>query len=261
MSAMMRTEAPKVTTLGIDAGSREVKLAVTDCGVVIFRKKVDTVKFYIELKGGGAGLDMERLSVLYEAPGYERLVATGYGRNNVNIKGGSIIPEIQAHVKGALFQTGLKDFTLIDLGGQDTKVVRVKGGMIDDFIMNDKCAAGSGRYLENIAGALGVSMSKLGECYDDPARLSTTCATFGESEVVELVSDGVPVESILAGANKSVVTRLLPMVVKQKPQVIIATGGVAKNGALRKMLADETGVEVIVPDDPQLNGAIGCCQS
>lgn len=248
-------------TLGVDAGSREVKLAISDGAQIVFTARMDTIKFYIELKSGGAGLDIKKLNALSQAPDFRRLVSTGYGRNNVNVEGGFVIPEINAHVSGALFQTGLTDFTLVDLGGQDTKVVNVKGGMVDDFMMNDKCAAGSGRYLENIAHALDVSMSELGKCHEDPAVLSNTCATFGESEVIELVSEGVPVENILAGANRSVVSRLLPMVVKYRPKVIVATGGVAKNEAIREMLAEETGAEVIVPGDPQLNGAIGCCLS
>jgi predicted CoA-substrate-specific enzyme activase len=248
-------------TLGVDAGSRQVKLAVSDGSDIVFTAKLDTIKFYIELKNGGANLDVKRLNALSNAPDFERLVSTGYGRNNVKMEGGFVIPEIHAHVSGALFQTGLADFTLVDLGGQDTKVVNVKNGMVDDFVMNDKCAAGSGRYLENIAHALDVSLTRLGKCHENPAPLSNTCATFGESEVIELVSEGVAVDSILAGANRSVVSRLLPMVVRYKPKVIVATGGVAKNEAIRKMLSDETGVEVIVPNDPQLNGAIGCCLS
>lgn len=249
------------STLGVDAGSRQVKLAVSDGAKIVFKARIDTIKFYIELKSGGARLDIKRLGALRNAPGFKRLVSTGYGRNNVRIEGGSVIPEIHAHVSGALFQTGLTDFTLVDLGGQDSKVVSVKDGMVDDFVMNDKCAAGSGRYLENIAHALGVSLSRLGQCRENPAPLSNTCATFGESEVIELVSEGVEVERILAGANRSVVSRLLPMVVKYRPKVIVATGGVAKNGAIRQMLAEETGAKVIVPVDPQLNGAIGCCLS
>lgn len=247
-------------TLGVDAGSRQVKLALSDGAQIVFTARIDTIKFYIELKSGG-GLDIKKLNALRHAPDFKRLVSTGYGRHNVKIEGGFVIPEIHAHVSGALFQTGLTDFTLVDLGGQDTKVVNVKDGMVDDFVMNDKCAAGSGRYLENIAHALDVSLLRLSKCHENPALLSNTCATFGESEVIELVSEGVPVERILAGANRSVVSRLLPMVLKYKPKVIVATGGVAKNEAIREMLAEETGVEVIVPRDPQLNGAIGCCLS
>ncbi|MDH5638716.1 MAG: acyl-CoA dehydratase activase, partial [Nitrospinota bacterium] len=178
--------------------------------------------------------------------------------NNVAVAGGQAIPEIMAHAAGAVSQTGLNDFTLVDLGGQDTKVISVLDGMVDDFVMNDKCAAGSGRYLENIATALGASLDMLGQCWDDPVKLSNTCAIFGESEVVGLVSDGASVESILAGANASVVARLTPMIRRYRPKVIVATGGVAKNMAVRKMLEIETGVEVITPAEPQLNGAIGC---
>lgn len=244
-------------TLGVDAGSREVKFAAYGGGEVVFRAKVDTVRFYLTCRNG-AGLDLSRLPELAGAPRWRRIVATGYGRNNVNVKGGVTMPEIMAHARGAVWQTGLTDFTLVDLGGQDTKVIAVKEGAVDDFVMNDKCAAGSGRYLENIARALGASLEELGAMRGDAAALSATCAIFGESEVVGLVSEGVPVEAILAGANQSVVKRLAPMIARYRPRIIVATGGVAKNGAIRAMLAEAAGVEVITPSDPQHNGAIGC---
>lgn len=248
-------------TLGIDIGSREVKIAAMNGAGLAFRATEDTIGFYIACRNGGGELDIRRLDALRKAPGYDRIVSTGYGRNNVRVGGGAVIPEIMAHAAGAVYQTGLADFTLVDMGGQDTKVIAVKDGMVDDFVMNDKCAAGSGRYLENIARVLGASLETLGKCAADPLPLSNTCAIFGESEVVGLVSEGAAVESILAGANKSVVARLMPMVVRFRPKRIVLAGGVAKNGAVRAMLEKESGVEVTVPAEPQLNGAIGCCLS
>lgn len=251
----------EATTLGIDIGSREVKIAAMNASGLAFRAMEDTIRFYVTCRNGGGELDIGKLDALRDAPGYGRIVSTGYGRNNVRVGGGAAIPEIMAHAAGAVSQTGLSDFTLVDMGGQDTKVIAVKDGMVDDFAMNDKCAAGSGRYLENIARALGASLETLGKCAADPLPLSNTCAIFGESEVVGLVSDGAAVESILAGANKSVVARLMPMVARFRPKRMVLTGGVAKNGAVRAMLEEEAGVEVVVPAEPQLNGAIGCCLS
>jgi len=248
-------------TLGVDAGSRDVKLAIGRGREIIFSAVVDTVRFYLTCRNGGKELLLNRLPQMESAPEYSRIVATGYGRNNIALTGGEVIPEIMAHATGAVAQTGLGDFTLVDLGGQDTKVIQVVNAEVDDFVMNDKCAAGSGRYLENIAAALGTSLDKLGECWENPVRLSNTCAIFGESEVVGLISDGAPVESILAGANFSVVARLKPLIMRYRPKVIIATGGVAKNQAIRRLLEQETGVEVIQPKEPQLNGAIGCVAS
>jgi len=246
-------------TLGVDAGSRTVKLAAMEGGRVVFSARVDTIAFYLACRNGGRELDITRLPELAAAPAWGRVVTTGYGRNSVPVKEGRAVPEIMAHVKGAVFQTGLKDFTLVDLGGQDTKVVSVRGGEVDDFIMNDKCAAGSGRYLENLAAVLGQPVERLGECAEDPLPMSNTCAIFGESEAIGLVADGEPVERILAGANRSVVMRLTPMIRKHRPGRIVATGGVALNRAVLAMLGREAGVEVITPAEPQLNGAIGCC--
>ncbi len=248
-------------TLGVDAGSRDVKFAMIGPDGVILKHTIDTVQFYIKCRGDNRRVDLKKLEAESGACGYERIVATGYGRNNVEIDNCSVIPEIMAHAKGAVYQTGLADFTLVDLGGQDTKVISVKNGTVDDFVMNDKCAAGSGRYLENIANTLGVSMDRLSECEDDPLVMSNTCAIFGESEVVGLVSDGEPLERILAGANRTVVMRLLPMLGKFRNDTIVTTGGVAKNRAIRAMMARETGARVIAPEAPQLNGAIGCCMS
>ncbi len=247
--------------LGIDVGSREVKIAMVEHGAITFSTKMDTVQFYIACRNGGRELNIDRLSLLSDAPVYEKIVATGYGRNNVNVKGGVAIPEIMAHAKGAMFQTGLTDFTLVDIGGQDTKVISVKDGFVDDFSMNDKCAAGSGRYLENIARALGVSIEKLGECADDPLGMSNTCAIFGESEVIGLISDGEPIENILAGANRTVVMRLVPMIRKYRNRNMVLTGGVAKNGAIRQMIESETNMVAHSLPHPQINGAIGCCVS
>ena len=247
--------------MGVDAGSREVKIVVAGPEGILFTTSVDTIQFYLACRNGGKELDLARLKRLDSAPAWGKVVATGYGRNNLAIKGGQAIPEIMAHAKGAVHQTGISTFTLLDMGGQDIKVASVKDGMVDDFIMNDKCAAGSGRYLENITYALGADLQTLGECWEEPARLSATCAIFGESEVVGMVSDGVPVTSILAGANASVVARLKPMLMRFKPRVIVATGGVARNQAVMKLLETEAGVEVVIPKEPQLNGAIGCVYS
>ena len=280
----------RALTLGVDAGSRQVKLAIGAGREIAFTAMIDTVQFYLACRDGGSDshnggsdsrdggsdsrnggsdsrnhgpksgrdLDIYRLAQLAGAPRWSHVVSTGYGRNNVAVAGGRAIPEIMAHAAGAVSQTGLSHFTLVDLGGQDTKVISVRDGMVDDFVMNDKCAAGSGRYLENIAATLGASLDTLGQCWENPVKLSNTCAIFGESEVVGLVSDGASAQSILAGANASVVARLAPMIRRYRPKIIVASGGVAKNMAVRKLLEIETGVEVITPAEPQLNGAIGC---
>ncbi|MEE8483352.1 MAG: acyl-CoA dehydratase activase [Nitrospinota bacterium] len=252
-----------MNTLGIDVGSRFVKLVGLDINnaenaKLTFAEKVDTIEFYRTCRTQ-SGVDVKRLELFKSrAFDFERVVATGYGRHNVNIGGAVIVSEIRAHATGARRQTGLDDFTLIDLGGQDTKVVKVRAGEVDDFVMNDKCAAGSGRYLENIARTLGLTVEEVAAHYEDPVHLSATCAIFGESEVIGHVAEGAPIETICAGANLSVAQRLLPLTRKFHSPVFIVAGGAAKNGAVVRFLKERCESDVIVPEHPTFNGALGC---
>ncbi len=245
-------------TLGVDVGSRYVKLAAFDGGELLFADKVDTIKFYTLCRAAGK-VDVARLP-LFEEKGfdYERVVSTGYGRYNVRIDSSTVISEIRAHALGAAHQTGLADFTLVDLGGQDTKVIRVRNGEVDDFVMNDKCAAGSGRYLENIAGILGITPEEVARHTEAPVSLSVTCAIFGESEVIGALAEGAAIENICAGANLSVAQRLVALAKRYASERYVITGGVAYNGGVLGFLGDKLGRELIVPRYPIFNGAIGC---
>lgn len=244
--------------IGIDLGSRQVKIAAVEKGRIAALNSYDTIAFYKDY----VHKQNDRLSVEFPRLGLnhiQSLVSTGYGRNAVGLVGGEDIPEIKAHTLGALWQTGLKDFTLLDLGGQDSKVVLVREGRMVDFQTNDRCAASSGRYLENMAGVLGITVEELGNYADEPVDLSSTCAIFGESELIGKIIEGVPVASLGAGVNYTIFKRIQPMLRQLAGDTIVFTGGVAHNQALRRIIARETGVEVIVPDHPQYNGAIGCC--
>ena len=185
-------------------------------------------------------------------------MVTGYGRNNLRLKGARIISEIRAHVAGALFQTGLKEFTMLDMGGQDTKVALVKEGRLEDFVMNDKCAASSGRYLENMAAVLEVSLEELSSHWEEPVKLDATCGIFGESELIGQILRGHSTSALCAGVNLTLVKRVLPMIRRFPSKTIVMVGGVALNGALARLLERETGLPVLVPGHPQHNGAIGC---
>ena len=245
-------------TLGVDVGSRYVKLAAFDGEELLFADKLDTITFYTLCRHAGK-VDISRLPVFREkgfAQG--RVASTGYGRYNVRIEGSAVISEIKAHAIGAAHQSGLADFTLLDLGGQDTKVVRVRGGEVDDFVMNDKCAAGSGRYLENIAAILGITPEELARHTEKPLSLSATCAIFGESEVVGAIAEGAEIAHICAGANLSVAQRLIPLARRYGSEKYVVTGGVALNGGVLKFLGEKLGAELIVPRHPIFNGAIGC---
>ncbi len=189
----------------------------------------------------------------------ERTVATGYGRQTINLKGAEIIPEIKAHVLGAIYQTGLSDFTLLDLGGQDSKVALVSRGKMIDFQTNDKCAASTGRYLENMATVLDIDIQELSRYQQNPVDLNSTCAIFGETELIGKVVEGHPVSSLAAGVNYTIFKRIKPMLTKLITDTIVFTGGVAHNQALVQIIENEMKVPVIVPAYPQYNGAIGCC--
>ncbi|HWR42695.1 acyl-CoA dehydratase activase [Sporomusa sp.] len=244
---------------GIDLGSRSVKLVVMDADTKELKAATvyETAKFYREYgqrAEGGLAVDFGALGF----PEVSQLTATGYGRNTINIVGATIIPELKAHMLGAIAQTGLTDFTLLDLGGQDSKVIKVRKSRMVDFQTNDKCAASTGRYLENMAAVLGIGLEELANYSDNPVELSATCAIFGESELIGRIVEGYSVAELSAGVNYTIYKRIKPMLGALKSDKIVFTGGVALGGAIREFITREMGVEVIVPEHPQLNGAIGC---
>lgn len=249
---------------GLDLGSRSVKMALFEgdqpfsCSALQFRL-YDTIDFYRRFARGEEGrifLDLPALGL--DEP--ESLCACGYGRQAAALSFGLPISEIQAHAYGAMVQTGSKDFLLIDLGGQDSKVIRVKEGRVVDFSANDKCAAGSGRYLENMAAILGLSPEELGSYGEEPTALSATCAVFGESELIGKIIEGIQLPSLAAGVNHSVVRRLMPLLRRHLPAPrVFFSGGVAQNPAVGRLLAAELGQEIEILPNPHFNGAIGCC--
>lgn len=242
---------------GMDLGSRAVKIVLLEGETVWQERVIETADFY---KNCGVhtddGFQVNFGLLMPEAPSL--LTVTGYGRNSLNIVGAEIISELKAHTLGALWQTGLSDFTLLDLGGQDSKVIRVRNGRMDDFLLNDKCAASTGRYLENMAAVLGISLGELSRHYADPVGLSATCAIFGESELIGRIVEGVPVPRLAAGVNYSIFRRIKPMLLSLASETVVFTGGVALGPAVAHWVREEVGVEVVVPQRPQLNGAIGC---
>jgi len=246
------------TVLGIDLGSRNVKTALVRDGELLHRDSVETVTFYRTC--GSYGEDGFSIDTSAIVPGeVERTVATGYGRMAAAVAGAETVSEITAHFLGALHQTGLSNFTLVDIGGQDFKVIHVEDGEIVDFATNDKCAASSGRYLENMAAVLGISYEEIGRYHEDPVELSTTCAIFSESELIGLIVRGLPLERLAAGVNRSIVQRFMPFLERLGDGLIVLSGGVALNPAVVRILEASTGREVRVLDDPVHNGAIGCC--
>jgi (R)-2-hydroxyacyl-CoA dehydratese activating ATPase len=187
------------------------------------------------------------------------IVATGYGRINVPFADRQVT-EITCHAKGLHYLLPTVK-TIVDIGGQDSKGIKINDGKVTSFVMNDKCAAGTGRFLEIIADSLGVPLEKLGEVSltaQHAAEISSTCTVFAEHEVINKLASGESVANLVAGIHESVATRVYALVKKLKiePDVAI-TGGGAKNIGLVKALEAKFGFPILVPPEPLITGALG----
>jgi (R)-2-hydroxyacyl-CoA dehydratese activating ATPase len=200
---------------------------------------------------GQAGLQLSDL---------EYIVATGYGRISIPFAQ-KRITEITCHGRGAYFLNPAAR-TVIDIGGQDSKAIRLTDqGKVLDFVMNEKCAAGTGRFLEVMAQALEVELSGLAQLSRKAARsipISSMCTVFAESEVVSLIAEGLPPEEIALGLHDSIAERTAGLVYRiGLEQEVIMTGGVAKNSAVVHALGEKLKVRILVPEEPQIVGALG----
>lgn len=191
------------------------------------------------------------------------IVTTGYGRELVKF-GDVTITEISCHADGAAFMLpGVR--TIVDIGGQDSKVIALdENGVVFNFRMNDKCAAGTGRFLDAMANALRLSLDELGPLAirsERPAQVSGICAVFAESEVVSLMAQGIPKMDVIAGMHLAICRRTAGMVrgVGLRERVAM-TGGVAKNVGVVRMLERELGTTIVLPDNPQVIGALGAAR-
>jgi predicted CoA-substrate-specific enzyme activase len=188
-----------------------------------------------------------------------KVVATGYGRNSVDFAD-KAVTEIICHATGAYFLNPLVR-SVVDIGGQDSKAIVLDAhGKVKDFAMNDKCAAGTGRFLEVMARALEVDLDLFGETSlraDNPARISSLCTVFAESEVISLIAKGETRENIIAGIHESVASRVAALANRVGvKQPIMMTGGVAKNIGIVKALEVKFG-PMEISASAQVNGAIG----
>jgi (R)-2-hydroxyacyl-CoA dehydratese activating ATPase len=200
---------------------------------------------------------LERAGIAFDDVTY--VVATGYGRINVPFADRQVT-EITCHAKG-LSSLLPSARTVVDIGGQDSKGIRIENGKVVDFVMNDKCAAGTGRFLEIIAEALGVPLDKMGELSltaEKPAVIGNMCTVFAEQEVISQLAAGERVPNLVAGIHQAIAGRIFALVskLKIKPEVAI-TGGGAKNIGLVKALEAKFGCTVLVPTEPLLTGALG----
>ena len=188
------------------------------------------------------------------------VVSTGYGRINVPFADKQFT-EITCHAKGivSLFPQAR---TIIDIGGQDVKGIQMDGtGKVLDFVMNDKCAAGSGRFIEVIADTLGVPLDQVGDLSlrsEAPAKISNICTIWAQQEVASSLALGIPISDLLAGVHQSLADRICRMVNRLKVEdAVIVTGGGGKNRGLLKALSQQLNREVLVPQEPLITGALG----
>jgi predicted CoA-substrate-specific enzyme activase len=191
----------------------------------------------------------------------EYIVGTGYGRLKVPFAN-ETVSEITCHARGAHWLNPAVR-TVVDIGGQDCKVMSLdKNGKVLEFAMNDRCAAGTGRFFEAMARVLGCGLdgiSALANQGANPATITSQCSVFAESEVVTLINEGVDLPSIIAGINNAVANRLYAMVRRVGlTKELALTGGCSKNEGLAKALEKKLGVSVtLLPQDPQIAGAVG----
>jgi len=235
---------------GLDVGSRTVKLVTFDSAVrdaAVTETGVNS---------------LQRCQELLSGKKYEKLVVTGYGRCLVApVLQGEVISEITAFATGARYLYP-DSHLIIDIGGQDSKVILLsEKGNVQKFEMNDRCAAGTGKFLEVMAGTLEVNISEIGTLAlsaSKTIRINSLCTVFAESEVVSLIARGEKPNDIAFALHEAIASRIETMVkrVGIKEKIVFAGGG-SYNKCLSKLLEQKLGRTVIVPDSPQTVGALG----
>ncbi|MBI4480647.1 MAG: 2-hydroxyglutaryl-CoA dehydratase [Acidobacteria bacterium] len=244
---------------GVDVGSTQTKAIILDENrQIVGRALINTGAYVTQaadraFREAAADAKINPDQVSY-------VVGTGYGRYKVTF-GNAQITEISCHARGAnlLFP---KTRTVIDMGGQDAKGIRVdENGAVKDFVMNDKCASGTGRFLSNAAETVGIKLDEIGPISlkaKKQVRLSTVCAVFVESDIMSYLAEGKSVEDILGGVHSAIAARTIALVrrVGIEPEVAF-TGGVSRNVGMVKALEEKLGFPVNVCEDSHFIGAIG----
>ncbi|MDR2075378.1 MAG: acyl-CoA dehydratase activase [Desulfovibrio sp.] len=245
-------------TLGIDIGSASSKAVILEDG----QKTVAAAAVQSGTGTSGPGRVLEEVFALsgLSREDMDRVIATGYGRFSVQ-EADRQISEITCHGKGIFFVCPSAR-TIIDIGGQDAKAISLdEDGNIEKFFMNDKCAAGTGRFLEVMSRVLEVELNEMGAHHfksENPARVSSTCAVFAESEVISLLSMGALKDDIIAGVHRSVASKSCALAYRAdvKDDVVMC-GGVARNAGVVDAIEKELGCRITVAPAPQLTGALG----
>ncbi len=250
--------------LGVDIGSASTKGVVLDENNQIVAQKTIRTKpkhregIEILCNSLRLALSQEKIQgdILY-------CIGTGYGRNNISLAN-KVVTEISCHARGVHYYFPQVK-TIIDIGGQDSKVICInEKGNVDDFVMNEKCAAGTGRFLELVSKILQIPLEDLGKVSMQASytcKISSTCVVFAESEIISRLAEGVEQEAILKGVHAAVVSRVLGMAkrIGIKPPVVF-TGGVGKNLGIIHEVIQQLGIrdeELLLPENPQITGALG----
>lgn len=248
---------------GIDAGSRSIKAVLydTDSAQILSSGLVDQ------------GVEQERLATelfekLLRDAGLERahifgVVATGYGRNAIGFANNTVT-EITCHARG-VHHLAPDTRTIIEIGGQDSKVICLEdGGLVRDFAMNDRCAAGTGRFLEMVATRLDMNWDKLSEMARQskkPALISNMCVVFAETEIIGLLAQGTPLPDVVAGVQNAIATRVSALAGRSMLPPVCFTGGVALQPGMARALGEVLSCPVNVSPQPQFTGALGAALS
>ena len=247
-------------TCGIDIGSRTSKIVLYDSDSDKPLASLIEDSSYNQKELAGSILDKALEDSGLAQSNIAYTIATGYGRNLVETAD-ETVTEITCHARGARMVFP-EASAIIDIGGQDSKIIFVNGdGLVRDFMINDRCAAGTGRFLEVAARILDVELSQMGEVSKDPDQhvdISGMCVVFAESEIIGLISKGVSRSSILNAVERSITKRLLSMAGRGQsgPQVVF-TGGVAMNSGMVRTLQTEIDRKLLIPPVPQITGALG----
>ncbi len=243
---------------GIDLGSAMTKVVIMDgAGHIQARAVSATGAEHRRLADETMAKALKQASLLLSE--IACTVATGYGRVNVPFADKQVT-ELTCQAKGvsSLFPNAR---TAIDIGGQDAKGLKILNGRLADFVMNDRCAAGTGRFLEVLARTLGLKLDELGGISlksRDKVTITNTCTIFAQQEIVARISQGTPLADIVAGLHEAIASRVVNMVTRLaiEPDVVF-TGGVARNSGVVQAIRQNLGCAVLVPDQPLFTGAVG----
>ncbi len=248
----------EIYTMGIDVGSTASKCVIMRDGKDIVAKSLVSV-------GAGTSGPSRAIAEVLDAAGMKKedmafILATGYGRNSLDDVADHQMSELSCHAKGAFFLFP-QVRTVIDIGGQDVKVLEIENGVMVNFAMNDKCAAGTGRFLDVMARVLEVKvedLATLGAQSTKNVEISSTCTVFAESEVISQLAKGSDKKDIINGIHKSVASRVVGLAKRIGVRdAVVMTGGVAQNGGIVSALQEVLGHPILTSPLTQYNGALG----